>query len=272
MDFSMLNKLLPPPLTNPFYRTPGEALDAVIRPIQEQTGIPGSYQYIEQGLQKLFQPKTPMQRATVGQPMVLGGRLGYKAADGSWQPRGDMKSENIPQYVQGKGYVYDEPQARRAPKEDSKGPGTTIPPAPRMSPEERAYNAERARIAQLTAQNPEFQNIGQLRNDLRDQGMQIWQQKYGSTPMGQPGGAVGMDNQLMQRTFGYQTGAAPDQQMGAPTLGPSPLVPQVDQSLNPASPNFIGGEGPPLMNFADPRFENMSPEDFQKLLNQVNKK
>jgi len=107
---------------------------------------------------------------------------------------------------------------------------------------------------------------------VRDQGMAIWQQKYGGTPMGQPGGAVGMDNRLMQRTFGYQTGSAPDQQMGSPTLGPSPLVPQVDPTLNPAGPNYLGGEGPPLMNFADPRFENMSPEEFQKLLNQINKK
>jgi hypothetical protein len=45
-----------------------------------------------------------------------------------------------------------------------------------------------------------------------------------------------------------------------------------DEMLNPASPGFIGGEGAPPMNFADPRFENMSPEDFQKLLNQVNRK
>lgn len=149
------------------------------------------------------------------------------------------------------------------------------------SPAERAYQTERSRVAQLTAQDPELQRYEKARagaktqeemNAARDIGMQIWQQKYGNTPMGQPGGAVGMRNPLMDRTFGYQTGGAPDQQIGAPTLGPSPLVPQVDQSLNPASPNYIGGEGPPLMNFADPRFENVSPEEFQKLLNQVNRK
>lgn len=216
---------------------------------------------------------TPLQRAQVGQPMVLGGRLGYKAADGTWQPRGDMESENIPQYLPGspqadkKGYVWDTQKPQALPP-TGKPPGLV----PKLSPEEQAYNQERSRIAQLTAQNPEFQNIGQLRNDLRDQGLAIWQQKYGKTPMAQPGGAVGMYNPLMQRTFGYQTGSAPDQQMGSPTLGPSPLVPQVDPTLNPAGPNYLGGEGPPLMNFADPRFENMSPEEFQKLLNQVNKK
>ena len=150
---------------------------------------------------------------------------------------------------------------------------------------DRAYQQEFSRVAQLTAQDPELQRYEAARKlavapgatpeqvqSAENIGMQIWQQKYGNTPMGQPGGAVGRNNPLMDRTFGYQSGSAPGQQMGEPTLGPSPLVPQVDQSLNPASPNYIGGEGAPLMNFADPRFENMSPEDFQKLLNQVNKK
>lgn len=150
---------------------------------------------------------------------------------------------------------------------------------------DRAYETEKSRVAQLTAQDPELQRYEAARKlavapgatpeqvqSAEDIGMQIWQQKYGNTPMGQPGGAVGRFNPLMEKTFGYQSGSAPGQQRGEPTLGPSPLVPQIDQSLNPASPNYIGGEGAPLMNFADPRFENMSPEDFQKLLNQVNKK
>ena len=172
---------------------------------------------------------TPMQRAQVGQPMVLGGRLGYKSADGSWQPRGDMESENIPQYLPGSpqadksGYVWD--QARQQ-NPGSQLPGSTPPAAPRISPEERAYNEERSRIAQLTAQNPEFQNIGQLRNDLRDQGMAIWQQQYGNTTMGQPGGAVGSYNPLMERTFGYQAGMSPQQMQGMQaTAAPVPVAP-----------------------------------------------
>ena len=96
--------------------------------------------------------------------------------------------------------------------------------------------------------------------------MQIWQQKYGGTPMGQPGGAVGMDNPLMLKTFGYQSGSAPGQQIGAPTQGPTPNIPQVDQSLNPASPTFIGGEGAPLMNFAD---ENLTPEMIEAYQKQL---
>ncbi len=153
------------------------------------------------------------------------------------------------------------------------------------TPEERAQAAETSRIAQLTAQDPELQRYEAARlkaaapgataeqvQSAEDIGMQMWQKKYGNTSMVQPGGAVGAFNPLMEKTFGYQSGSAPGQQVGAPTLGPSPLIPQIDQSLNPASPNYLGGEGPPLMNFADPRFENMSSEEFQKLLNQVNKK
>ena len=107
-----------------------------------------------------------------------------------------------------------------------RGPGSTPPAEPRISPEERAYNEERSRIAQLTAQNPEFQNIGQLRNDLRDQGMAIWQQQYGDTPMGQPGGAVGSYNPLMALTFGYQAGMSPQQMQGMQaTAAPVPVAP-----------------------------------------------
>lgn len=141
---------------------------------------------------------------------------------------------------------------------DRSGPGG--------SAAERAFEAEKSRVAQLTAQDPELQRYENARkaaktqeemNAARDIGMQVWQEKYGKTPMAQPGGAVGVFNPLMDRTFGYQTGSAPGQQIGEPTLGPSPLVPQVDQSLNPASPNYIGGEGAPLMDFTR---EEVTPE------------
>ena len=248
--------------------------------LKNMFGMPTTGDYIRQWE---AQRTTPMQRAKVGQPMVLGGKLGYKAADGSWQPRGDMESENIPQYLPGSpqadksGYVWD------AARQQASGnrPPVATPPAvgPQLSPEERAYNAERSRIAQLTEQNPEFQNIGQLRNDLRDQGMAIWAAKYGG-----PGGlaskvkpgAVGYD--AIQRGIGIQSIPSLENRaefgLDQLTQGPTPAVPMADEMLNPASPGFIGGEGPPPVNFnpPDPRFENMSPEDFQKLLNQVNRK
>lgn len=192
----------------------------------------------------------------------------------------------LPSYQDAQGNVYDAVSGRLMWRTGSKGSSSaSASNLGSRNPSERAYQAEASRVAQLTAQDPELQRYEAARKlavapgatpeqvqSAENIGMQIWQQKYGNTPMGQPGGAVGRNNPLMDRTFGYQSGSAPGQQMGEPTIGPSPLVPQVDQSLNPASPNYIGGEGAPLMNFADPRFENMSPEDFQKLLNQVNKK
>jgi len=156
--------------------------------------------------------------------------------------------------------------------------GYSVPAAtsPGYSPAaERVYAATKSSVAQQAAQNPEFQRYEEARkgaktqedmNAARDIGMQIWQNKYGGTKMGQQGGAVGTFNPLMDKTFGYQTGGAPDQQMGAPTMGPSPLVPQVDQSLNPASPTYLGGEGPPLMNFAD---DNLTPEMIEAYQKQL---
>lgn len=251
---SLLNKLLPPPLTNPFFRSPGEALDAVIRPIQQQTGIPGSYQFIEQGIGKLLQ----------GKPRV----------------------GSIPPTANGESYRRAELRLGDAARTGGGGGGggnagysvSSFRPIG-GTPEERAQAAETSRIAQLTAQDPELQRYEAARKtatatgatpeqvqSAEDIGMQIWRQKYGNTPMGQSGGAVGRYNPLMERTFGYQSGSAPGQQIGAPTLGPSPLVPQVDQSLNPASPSFIGGEGGPLMNFAD---ENLTPEMIEAYQKQL---
>ena len=83
---------------------------------------------------------------------------------------------------------------------------------------DRAYQQELSRTAQLTAQDPGLQRYEKDRaaaksqeemNAVRDMGLAMWQEKYGKTPMGQPGGAIGSFNPLMQSTFGYQTGMAP---------------------------------------------------------------
>ena len=227
------------------------------------------------------------------------GMLGtaYHPAGGNFRYRtGNGKPYSQPSYADAQGNIYDAVSgrllypAKTRPGGGGGGGGNAGYSDPGFrpfggTPGERAQAAETSRVAQLTAQDPELQRYEAARlkavapgataeqvQSAEDIGMQMWQKKYGNTPMAQPGGAVGAFNPLMEKTFGYQSGSAPGQQVGAPTLGPSPLVPQIDQSLNPASPNYIGGEGAPLMNFADPRFENMSPEDFQKLLNQVNKK
>ena len=83
---------------------------------------------------------------------------------------------------------------------------------------DRAYQQELSRTAQLTAQDPELQRYEKARaaaksqeemNSVRDMGLAMWQEKYGKTPMGQPGGAIGSVNPLMRSTFGYQTGMSP---------------------------------------------------------------
>ena len=83
---------------------------------------------------------------------------------------------------------------------------------------DRAYQQELSRTAQLTAQDPELLRYETARaaaktqeemNSVRDMGLAMWQEKYGKTAMGQPGGAIGATNPLMRSTFGYQTGMSP---------------------------------------------------------------
>jgi hypothetical protein len=87
-------------------------------------------------------------------------------------------------------------------------------------------------------------------------------------------GAVGYD--AIQRGIGIQELPSLENRAeftwNQATQGPTPAVPMADPMLNPAGPGFIGGEGAPPVNFADPRFENMSPEEFQKLLSQYTKR
>ena len=82
------------------------------------------------------------------------------------------------------------------------------------TPADRAYQSAKAETAAMVATDPLMQqwSAAQKAKDYTtaDQlGKQIWQNKYGGGPMGQPGGAVGSFNPLMQKTFGYQSGMSP---------------------------------------------------------------
>jgi len=82
------------------------------------------------------------------------------------------------------------------------------------SPADRAYQSAKAETAAMVATDPLMQQWSQAQKAkdfaTADQlGKQIWQNRYGKTDMGQPGGAVGSFNPLMQKTFGYQTGMSP---------------------------------------------------------------
>jgi hypothetical protein len=87
-------------------------------------------------------------------------------------------------------------------------------------------------------------------------------------------GAVGYD--AIQRGIGIQSIPSIENRaefgLNQLTQGPTPAVPMADAMLNPSSPGFIGGEGRPPVNFADPRFDNIPPEKFQELLNQYTKR
>ena len=179
------------------------------------------------------------------------------------------------------------------------GRPTSAPPAPDLPPPlgnrsaaELAYQQEVSRVAQLTAQDPELQRYEEARQKAKlagpgsaaeqsaeDLGMQMWAKANPTLAKQVTPGQSGFDaiykqvgrmpatsfNPLMDRTFGYQTGGGPVTG-GQETLGPIPLIPQVDQSLNPASPTFIGGEGPPLMDFSR---DNLTPEMIEKYQRQL---
>jgi len=151
------------------------------------------------------------------------------------------------------------------------------------TPEERAQAAETSRVAQLTAQDPELQRYEAARlkavapgataeqvQSAEDIGMQIWRQKYGTTPMGQTGGAVGSFNPLMQKTFGYQSGMAPDQLTEMQkTAAPIPVAPG-------AMPYQMGDLGTRVSETGyDPAAYGLTPDKIEemkkKLLQQASK-
>lgn len=152
------------------------------------------------------------------------------------------------------------------------------------TPEERAQAAEASRIAQLTAQDPELKRYEEARlkavapgatpeqiQSAEDIGMQIWRQKYGATPMGQTGGAVGSFNPLMDRTFGYQAGMAPDQLAEMQrTAAPIPVAP----GAVPYQQGDLGTRAT-LETGYDPAAYGLTPEKIeemkQKLLQQASK-
>jgi hypothetical protein len=91
-----------------------------------------------------------------------------------------------------------------------------VPTAPVLSSgaADRAYQSAKAETAAMVATDPLMQqwSAAQKTKDFAtaDQlGKQIWQNRYGGGLMGQPGGAIGSRNPLMERTFGYQTGMSP---------------------------------------------------------------
>jgi hypothetical protein len=145
---------------------------------------------------------TPLERAPVGTPMVLGGELGYKGIKQSgefkgaptWIKRQDMESENIPTYDSStQQYIY-ATQPAVTPIVTGLTPTGKVD---RTQSDE--YKATRARYDQLRKDDPE---------KALDYGLQEWAKMYPELAARQQQGSF---NPLMQQTFGYQTGEGPGQ-------------------------------------------------------------
>lgn len=143
---------------------------------------------------------------------------------------------------------------------------------------ERAYQQEKSRVAQLTAQDPELKRYEDARlkaiapgatpeqvQSAEDIGMQIWRQKYQGTPMAAQGGAVGSFNPLMQRTFGYQTGMSPVQMAELQkTAAPIPVA----EGAVPYQTGDLGTRTT-LETGYDPAAYGLTPERIEELKNKL---
>jgi len=145
-------------------------------------------------------------------PINVGGQTWYPAQSGQ-----DLVYKRAPGQVGGQyGSIVSRDQFAPLAAADS-----ATPPPPNSPAAERAYQSEKSRVAQLTAQDPELQRYEAARlkavapgatpesvQAAEDIGMQIWAQKYGKTlaPKVKPGQA------------GYQTiqNVLSTGQMGAP--------------------------------------------------------
>jgi hypothetical protein len=203
----------------------------------------------------------------------MGGRRGTYAGRSVPAPAGSLRDY-------GKGYKKAELAAGAA--AEAFRPGAGFPG--QQAAADRAYQQDVSRIAQLTAQDPELKRYEDARlkavaagatpeqvQSAEDIGMQIWQQKYGNTPMGQPGGAVGRFNPLMDRTFGYQSGMSP-QEMQAMQATAAPV--QVAPGAIPYQQGDLGTRAT-LETGYDPAQYGLSPnlvEEMKKrLLQQAGK-
>lgn len=153
---------------------------------------------------------------------------------------------------------------------------TTTTTAASGGPAERALQREKVQAAAQVATNPLMQQweAAKQAKDFEkadELGMQIWQSKYGKTPLGQPGGALGTTNPLMQSTFGYQANMSP-RDISKVITNPSPASPQPSEAsiqMGDLGTRAMGDTG------YDPAAYGITPEQIeaikQKLLAQAKK-
>jgi hypothetical protein len=129
------------------------------------------------------------------------------------------------------------------------------PPVLQLSPQDRAYQQERARVEAMVKSNPDMQKqeIAEARAKVRDKGMEEWAKA---------------NPDLAAKVMPGQSGFSAIQGfvggVGAPTTGPSSAALQASPELNPASPTFVGGEGAPILRELSPELIKQYQEQLLK--------
>lgn len=188
------------------------------------------------------QTQTPLERAPIGTPMILNGILGYKGVKQSgefkgapmWIRRADMESENIPTYTPKTGYVYETPSLT------PRTPGDVVPVVTGLTPGGEVDRTQSDEYKSIRAQYDALRKRGEfammpegMQEKAVDYGMQKFGELYPTLAAHQQAGSF---NPLMQSTFGYQTGEAPDQVQRSMVIGgqrydvdPEGIQYQIDQ-------------------------------------------
>lgn len=250
-------------------------------PLLQQAGIAAGMAGIGAGIGALTsRPKAKPQNLTGREKINKAwGMLGDAYDTGGFGYRtGNREPYSQPSYADAQGNIYDAVSGRLLypaksstnTGKDSTGPGFSSPGSPAA---ERAYQAEKSRVAQMTAQDPELQRYEKAReaaktqeemNAARDIGMQIWAQKNPGLAAKVKPGQSGYDviqgtlaGQAAAQGYGYQM----PQQI---TMTPPPGV-NVPQGL-PAVQSFGASEtyGSKGLNL-DPEIA----KKFEELLNQA---
>jgi hypothetical protein len=173
----------------------------------KSSGLP-AYQMSGPGLQQVRQKNSNEFSDPAGREKIK------KAWSTLQSPDFGYIAGELPSYQDAQGNLYDAVSGRLMWRTGSKGSSSaSASNLGSRNPSERAYQAEKSRVAQLTAQDPELQRYEAAQNlavapgatpeqvkSAENVGMQIWAQKYGKTlaPKVKPGQA-GYD--VIQRTL-----------------------------------------------------------------------
>jgi hypothetical protein len=177
--------------------------------VERYTGLPINALAQQLDLSRLGGPLSQLQSGIQSL-----GRAASAAMDPgeAWLQEGERQARNRPERQGPTRDIYEQPGVgffdRQSGRFLGKAPAAPVlpgaAPAPGMGVTP-VVRHEDDQYRQLLSQYGALSKAGK-QEEAEKLGMEIWQKKYGKTPMAQPGGAVGSFNPLMQSTFGYQRG------------------------------------------------------------------